>query len=128
MRFAFVARQRHNWPVSWLCDVLEVSRSNFHAWFNRPSSARAIRDAKFVMAIETNFNASDRTYGACRVWRDVLEEGLACGLHRIERLMRVNVLRARPTLRGRPPNDGERSVISDNILVRDFQAKRPNQK
>lgn len=29
-------------------------------------------------------------------WRDVLEEGLACGLHRIERLMRINALRARP--------------------------------
>ena len=42
------------------------------------------------MAIETSFKASDRTYGARRVWRDVLEEALACGLHRIERLMRIN--------------------------------------
>lgn len=33
---------------------------------------------------------------ACRVWRDVLGEGRACGLHRIERLMRINALRARP--------------------------------
>lgn len=32
--------------------------------------------------------ASDRTYGACRVWHDVLAEGMSCGLHRIERLMR----------------------------------------
>ena len=72
--------------------------------------------------------ASDRTYGARRVWRDVLEEGLACGLHRIERLMRINALRARPKRRGKPKDDGERSVIADNILDRDFQADRPNQK
>jgi putative transposase len=128
MRFAFVARHRHIWPVSWLCEVLEVSRSGFHAWLNRPSSARAIHDAKLVMAIETSFKASDRTSGARRVWRDVLEEGLACGLHRIERLMRVNALRARPRRRGKPKDDGERSVIADNILDRDFQAERPNQK
>ena len=87
MRFAFIAKHRHIWPVSWLCEVLEVSRSGFHAWFNRPTSAREIHDAKLVTAIETSFKASDRTYGARRVWRDVLEEGLACGLHRIERLI-----------------------------------------
>ncbi|OWJ80885.1 IS3 family transposase [Haematobacter massiliensis] len=128
MRFAFVAKHRHIWPVSWLCEVLDVSRSGFHAWLNRPSSAREIQDAKLVTAIETSFKASDRTYGARRVWRDVLEEGLACGLHRIERLMRSNALRARPKRRGKPKDDGERSVIADNILNRDFQAERPNQK
>ena len=58
----------------------------------------------------------------------MLEEGLACGLHRIERLMRLNALRARPRRRGKPKDDGERSVIADNILDRDFQADRPNQK
>ena len=43
-----------------------------------------------MIEIETSFKASDRTYGARSVWRDVLEEALACGLHRIERLMRIN--------------------------------------
>ena len=128
MRFAFIAKHRHIWPASWLCDVLDVSRSGFHAWLNRPTSSHDIHDAKLVTAIETSFKASDRTYGARRVWRDVLEEGLACGLHRIERLMRLNALRARPRRRGKPKDDGERSVIADNILDRDFQADRPNQK
>jgi putative transposase len=128
MRFAFIAKYRHIWPVSWLCEVLEVSRSGFHAWFNRPSSERAIHDAKLGDAMCKSFKDSDRTYGARRVWRDVLEEGFTCGLHRIERLMGVNGLRARPRRRGLPKDDGERSVIADNILDRDFQADRPNQK
>jgi putative transposase len=80
------------------------------------------------MAIEASFKASDRTYGARRVWRDVLEEGLTCGLHRIEGLMRINALRARPKHRGKPRDDGERSVIADNILNRNVQADQPNQK
>lgn len=128
MRFAFIARHRHIWPVSWLCDVLEVSRSGFHAWLNRPTSTREIDDAKPITAIEKSFKDSDRTYGARRVWRDVLEEGLACGLHRIERLMQKNAMKARPKRRGKPKDDGERSVIADNILDRNFQADRPNQK
>lgn len=62
--------------------------------------------------------ASDRTYGARRVWRDVLTEGVACELHRIERLMRENALRARPRRRGLPKDEGERAAASPNLLDR----------
>ena len=44
-----------------------------------------------------------RTYGARRVWHDVLAEGVSCGLHRIERLMRAQALRARPRRRRLSP-------------------------
>jgi putative transposase len=111
-----------------MCEVLEVSRTGFHAWLTRPLSDRAILDSKLVTAIDTSFKASDRTYGARRVWRDVFEEGLLCGLHRIVRLIRQNALKARPKRRGKPEDDGERSVIADNILDRDFEADRSNQK
>lgn len=83
MRFAFIAKHRQISPVSWLCDALDVSRSGFLAWLNRPTSTREIHDAKLVTAIESSFRASDRTYGARRVWRDVMAEGLErvrCGI------------------------------------------------
>ena len=75
-----------------------------------------------------SFIASARTYGARRVWRDVLAEGVSCGLHRIERLMRENALRARPRRRGLPKDQGERRVTAANVLDRQFVAERPNQK
>ena len=55
-------------------------------------------------------------------------EGLSCGLHRVERLMRDNALRARPRRRGLPKDDGERPVIMPNVLDRQFAAARPNHK
>jgi len=70
----------------------------------------------------------DRTYGARRAWHDVLAEGLNCGLHCVERLMRENGLRARPRRRGLPRDTGERATISDNILDRALEAAAPNQK
>ncbi|WP_375260841.1 IS3 family transposase [Palleronia sp.] len=79
----------------------------------RPISDRAAHDAKLVIAIDKSVRATDRTYGTRRVWRDVLEDGLACGLHRIERLMRKNAMRARPKRRGKPKDDGGRSVIAN---------------
>jgi putative transposase len=130
MRFAFIAKHRSIWPVAWLCDALDVSRSGFHAWLNRSPSARSRYDEALLVEIGRSFRSSDRTYGARRVWHDVLAEGLSCGLHRIERLMRENGLRARPRRRGLPKDDGERlaAAVSRNILDRVFEASAPNQK
>lgn len=128
MRFAFIARHRNIWPVAWLCSALDVSRSGFHAWLNRSPSARSRHDEILVSRIDRSFKSSDRTYGSRRVWHDLLAEGLSCGLHRIERLMRENGLRARPRRRGLPKDTGERAAVSDNLLDRAFEASAPNQK
>jgi putative transposase len=128
MKFAFVVKHRSIWPVAWMCNALDVSRSGFHAWLTRQASRRAQDDAAILLKVRASFAASDRTYGARRIWHDVLADGISCGLHRIERLMRENALRARPRRRGLPKDEGERSVVSPNILDRKFEADRPNQK
>jgi putative transposase len=130
MNFAFIVKHRSIWPVAWQCEALGVSRSGFHAWLTRPRCARAQRDETLVPKVRASFIASARTYGARRVWRDVLAEGIPCGLHKIERLMRSEALRARPRRRRIPTDDGQRSVaaIAPNVLDRQFTAERPNQK
>ena len=129
MRFAFIAKHRHVWPVSWLCEALDVSRSGFHAWLHRGPSARARADEDLTAKVRASFVGSARTYGARRVWRDILTEGVSCGLHKIERLMRANALRARPRRRGLPKDDGLRtSIVAPNVLDRQFVAEWPNQK
>jgi putative transposase len=124
MKFAFIAKHRTIWPLSWLCSALGVSRSGFHAWLARRPSQRARADEEIAAKARASFVASDRTYGARRVWRDVLAEGLVCGLHKIERLMRQQALRARPRRRGRPIDTGERATVAvpTNLLDRQFQA------
>lgn len=128
MKFGFVAKHRGAWPVNLMCEALGVSRSGFYAWLTRPRSQRSLDDERLGMQVRQSFLASDRTYGARRVWHDVLALGQRCGLHRIERLMRAQALRARPRRRGLPKDCGERSAIADNVLDRQFQADAPNQK
>jgi putative transposase len=130
MKFVFIAKHRTIWPVAWLCNALGVSRSGFHAWLNRSPSARSRSDETIGQRVKASFIASDRTYGARRVWRDLLAEGVGCGLHRIERLMRLQALRARPRRRRLPKDEGDRQMptIPSNILDRQFEAARPNQK
>jgi len=130
MKFVFVAKHRNIWPVAWLCNAMGVSRSGFHAWLNRTLSARSRSDEAVSLQVKASFLASDRTYGARRVWRDLLADGVECGLHRIERLMRLQALRARPRRRRLPKDEGDRQVatVASNLLDRQFVAERPNQK
>ena len=69
--------------------------------------------------------ASACTYGARRIWRDVLEAGFSCGLHKIECSMRAQALRARPRRRTaerrrRTFGFGDRA----DVLNRQFTADR----
>ena len=129
MKFGFVAKHRGAWPVVMMCEALGVSRSGFYAWLGRPRSQRSRDDEQLGRLARLSFVESDRTYGARRVWRDVLAAGGSCGLHRVERLMRAQALRARPRRRGLPVDRAERSgTPATNLLDRQFQAAGPNQK
>lgn len=128
MRFGFVAKHRGAWPVDLMCVALGVSRSGFYAWLARPRSRRSLEDERLGSHVRQSFVASDRTYGARRIWHDLLALGEHCGLHRVERLMRAQALRARPRRRGPPKDAGHRVGLAENILDRQFQADAPNQK
>src|SRR5262249_59917002 len=91
-------------------------------------SQRSRSDEELGAKVRASFSASDRTYGARRVWRDLLAEGLSCGLHRIERLMRVQALKARPRRRRLPPDLGERQAgaVAPHRLHPTLEAFPPN--
>jgi putative transposase len=128
--FSFIAKHRAIWPVAWLCGALGVSCGGFYAWLTRPRSQRCRSDEELTAKVRASFLASDRTYGARRVWHDLLADGVSCGLHRVERLMQQEALRARPRRRRLPPDTGERSTnaISPNVLDRAFAAPSVNRK
>jgi len=119
VKFGFIARHRGIWPAAWLCGALGVSRGGFYAWLTRPRSQRSRGDEELGAKVRASFVASDRTYGARRVWHDLLAEGVSCGRHRIERLMRLQALRARPRRRRLPPDLGERqaTAVAPNVRV-----------
>jgi putative transposase len=130
MKFAFIATHRGIWPAGWLCEALGVSRAGFYAWRTRSPSARERANEQLLARVRASFLASDRTYGARRVWHDLLADGVACGRHRIERLMRHAALRARPRRRRVSVDTGGRSTnaVAPNVLDRTFTAASMNRK
>lgn len=130
MKFGFIAKHRGIWPMRWMCEALDVSRSGCYEWLTRPPARRTVENMRLTRAIRTSFEGSDRTYGSPRVWRDLHDEGERCGRHRVARLMRAAGLQARPKRRRWPSDTGIRPehLLAPNLLQRQFQAACPNQR
>lgn len=76
--------------VKLLCDTVEVSKSGYYAWTNRPESERAAENVRLIERIRVIHAKSDRTYGSPRIAAALQAEGLQCGENRVARLMREN--------------------------------------
>ena len=130
MRYGFIARHRTVWPTLAMCRVMEVSHSGFYEWLGRSPSRRQRENLRLSGRIRESFEASDRTYGSPRVWRDLHEWGEACSENRVARLMQAAGLQARRKRRRSPTDTGVRPEhsIAANMLERQFEADAPNRK
>jgi len=122
VRYACIARHRHEHPVRLMCDVLEVSPAGFYASQKRAPCLRALADERLMLNVWTAYVNSSRTYGAPRVQRDLRDEGIRVGTKRVARLMRQEGLVGRAPRRRRPlTTDSKHSYrIAPNLLNREF--------
>ena len=72
-----------------MCLWLEVSRSGYYAWLNRPASTRAREDITLSSKIKRIHESSRGTYGSPRVHEALKQEGILIGEKRVERLMQA---------------------------------------
>jgi len=109
-----------------MCRVLLVHPSGYYQWIQKPLSDRAIEDRRLLTIIRSSYAASGGVYGARRVFLDLREMGETCGVHRVEKIMRINKIKA---LRGyKAPRQiaGRPSIVASNKLQREFTVELPN--
>lgn len=70
------------------CKVLDVSRSGFYAWLNRPESDRDRANGALIVRIKEIHEDSRKTYGLPRIKAELKHQGLSCGKTRLENLMK----------------------------------------
>ena len=111
-----------------MCRVLQVSRSGYYAHIDRAPSHRHSEDAKLKPHIQAAHTKSRGTYGRLRVVKELVQQGLEVGKHRVARLMREIGLRGVPQRRFRKTTNSQHDKpVAPNVLARRFEAERPNQ-
>lgn len=122
MRFAFVARERTNYPVRLLCRLMEVSPSGFHDYLRRLAEPSPDADANVREELRAVHAQSRRTYGRPRLVQALRARNHAVGHKRVARLMAEEGLRGRIKGSQRPRSvkrkDGR--PAAENLLDRRF--------
>jgi len=126
--FGFVLARKAEHSIALMCRVLAVSRSGYHAWARRPSSARAIQDARLTARICELHTLRRGVYGSPRIWADlVLDDGERIGRKRVERLMRQAGLSGLITKKHKATTVRVAGVtVAEDRLDRDFAAGAPD--
>jgi putative transposase len=129
VRFQFIADHQAEFAVSQMCAVLSVSPSGYYAWRKRPPSAREMANQALFQDIQTVYNDNHGLYGSPRIHAELKAQGKRCSQNRVARLMRLRHLRAKQTRRFKTTTKrDQRHPVAPNLLHRDFEADRPNQK
>jgi putative transposase len=130
MKYQFVVEHQHEYPITRMCEVLEVSVSGYYAWCRRPVSTHQREDAKLAAEIQTIFLENRQVYGSPRIHAALQTHGVRCGRKRVVRLMQALGLQAKPHKRRKPTTttSDPTAHFAPNRLGRDFTATRPNTK
>jgi transposase InsO family protein len=106
-----------------MCRVLEVSRSGFYAWRDRPESARSQRQKELVSEMQTIHQDRDlKNYGSPRMRDELVSRGYDVSENTVARLMREHDLRATGSRKFRVTTDSKHSLpVAENVLNREFE-------
>jgi putative transposase len=127
VKFDFIRVQKAFHAVRTLCRVLDVSRSGFYAWSRRPASQRSLDDSRLVAEVAAIFDENKRRYGSQRITRELRDNGVRVGRHRVRRLMHQIGLRARRRRRWvRTTDSRHANPIAPNLLARNFTVDASN--
>jgi len=110
--------------------MLQVWRSGYYAWRNRPASPRQQRRVQLVEQIKQIHEESDRTYGSPRITADLKDRGSDVCENTVAKYMRESGIFVTPRRRFVPQttDSDHPHPIAPNLLGQDFAASAPNQK
>ena len=132
MKYAWIKQHRDDYPVTLMCDALDVSTSGYYESLKRRPSKRARRSKRIKQSVARVYEESHGIYGAIKI-ADQLEKRddveTACR-NTVASAMRELGLKSRVSKKFTPT-----TTVTDpskrpaaNTLDRDFTATAPNRK
>jgi transposase InsO family protein len=111
-----------------MCQLLQVSRSGFYAWRDRPISHRGERIATLTDQIRQAHQSSRGTYGSPRITMELKAQKVAVCENTVAKYMKEAGIRSKIKRPFVPctTESNHRHPVAENLLDRNFTAPRPN--
>lgn len=127
-RYAWIQKHQEQHSVEKMAEALNVTSSGYYAWRKSPYSKRHQENEQLKEDILQAWEQGRQRYGSPRITQ-VLRQKSRVGHNRVARLMREMGLQARAKKRWKVTTQSKHDLpIAENLLARNFEAKRPNEK
>lgn len=113
-----------------MCRVLEVSPSAYYEWRTGKPTATQRRTERFDSETRRVFEENHGTTGYRKVYQHLIREEIPCSPETVRKSLKKQGLRAQTASKFVPrTTDSDHDFpVAENVLNRDFQASRPNEK
>lgn len=111
-----------------MCDLLNVSRSGYYAWLQRPVSGRGAWRQEIAGEIRRAHLDSRELYGCPRIHQKLLSEGVKVSLNTVAKIMKQEHIRSKIHRKFKPrTTDSAHGLpVKENLLARRFRQALPN--
>ncbi|MGM0304069.1 hypothetical protein IGI66_003734 [Enterococcus sp. AZ048] len=106
-----------------LCRLLEIPRSVYYFYKNKPLTATQIKNNFLKRKITDIFFENKQRYGATKIYHVLLKENISVSLRHVQKLMRQLSLRSITIRKYKPQSNKQAVVFRVNILNQDFSTK-----
>ena len=127
MIFGFIDAHPKEWPVTVMCDILQVSTAGYYAWRDRPVSAGQQRRDRLSAEIRVIHDTVKGRYGSPRLHAELTARAAPCCVNTVAKLMRTQGIAAKTARKFRHTTDSNHDLpVADNLLERAFDPAAAN--
>jgi len=118
---------RLHYPLPLMRRIMNVSASGYYAWIDRPPSKWSLQEVRLELEIKAMDKRTRHTYGAERLQRELVKQGVQVGICRIKRIKKKLGIRCKQKRKFKATTDSKHSLpIVKNILGQKFTVTAPN--
>ena len=127
MRYQFIDTEKKVFPVSLLCQVMNVSRSGFYSWSSRDKSDREKERDRLIPTVKKIHKEVRGAYGARRISEELTAKGEICGRAKAATLAQLANVAAKQKTKFKATTDSKHKFpVAPNVLDRNFVVSKPD--
>ena len=118
------------WDISFMCRNLKISRASYYKWLNSTPTEKQLEDERILTQIKEIAKSNNSLFGTMKMYYTLRNKyHFTCGHNRVYRIMCINEIKS--SYRRSSSYTYIKSTPEEtakNVLKRDFNSEKPNQK